>query len=87
VKRSETLASLSRDHHHGLVVAQRLVRATPDSAADARRAFLQFWASEGQQHFRAEEDILLPAFARHGSPTDDAVVRVLTDHVVSSPRG
>jgi iron-sulfur cluster repair protein YtfE (RIC family) len=81
MKRSEALAHLSRDHHHGLVVAQRLRRATPDTAAAARDVFLEFWAAEGREHFQAEEELLLPAFARHEPPTHDAVVRVLTDHV------
>jgi len=81
MKRSDALAQLSRDHHHGLVVAQRLRRATPATADAAREAFLVFWADEGQGHFRAEEDLLLPALARHQPPTHDAIVRVLTDHV------
>jgi hemerythrin-like domain-containing protein len=81
MKRSEALAHLSRDHHPGLVVAQRLRRATPDTAEAARDTFLEFWTTEGQEHFRAEEDLLLPAFARYEPPTHDAVVRVLTDHV------
>src|SRR5215207_4253622 len=81
MKRSDALAQLSRDHHHGLVVAQRLNRATDANAAAARDAFLRFWDQEGHEHFRVEEDILLPALARHSSPTHDAVVRVLTDHV------
>jgi iron-sulfur cluster repair protein YtfE (RIC family) len=81
MKRSEALAQLSRDHHQALVVAQRLRRADPETAAAARDAFLDFWATEGRQHFRDEEEILLPAFARHESPAHEAVVRVLTDHV------
>jgi iron-sulfur cluster repair protein YtfE (RIC family) len=81
MKRSEALAHLSRDHHHGLVVAQRLRRATPETAATAREVFLAFWTTEGHEHFKAEEELLLPAFARHEPPTHDAVVRVLTDHV------
>ena len=81
MKRSDALAQLSRDHHHGLVVAQRLRRATPTSVAAAREAFLVFWADEGRVHFRAEEELLLPALARHQPPTHDAIVRVLTDHV------
>ena len=32
-------------------------------------------------HFRIEEELLLPALARHHAVTGDAVVRVLTDHV------
>jgi hemerythrin-like domain-containing protein len=81
MKRSEALAHLSRDHHHGLVVAQRLRRATPETASAARDTFLEFWTTEGHEHFKAEEEHLLPAFARHEPPTHDAVVRVLTDHV------
>ena len=64
------------------------------SAVPARRrrppprdAFLGFWAAEGRQHFRDEEEILLPAFARHEPPTHEAVVRVLTDsHRPPPPR-
>jgi len=48
---------------------------------DARGAFLQFWHSEGGQHFRVEEEVLLPAYARHRPPDEAAVVRVLTEHV------
>jgi hemerythrin-like domain-containing protein len=81
VKRNAALVQFSRDHHHGLVVAQRLSRATAETADDARAAFLDFWHTEGRAHFRAEEEILLPSFARYGSATDDAVVRVLTEHV------
>jgi iron-sulfur cluster repair protein YtfE (RIC family) len=81
MKRSEALAYLSRDHHHGLVVAQRLRRATPASADAARDTFLEFWNTEGHEHFRAEEDLLLPVFARYEPPTHAAVLRVLTDHV------
>jgi iron-sulfur cluster repair protein YtfE (RIC family) len=81
MKRSDALVQLSRDHHHGLVVARELTRATPDTAAAARSAFLTFWDEEGDEHFRIEEDVVFPAYARHGSPQHDAVVRVLTDHV------
>lgn len=81
MKRNAALVHLSRDHHHGLVVAQRLTRATEETASEARAEFLAFWHEEGSAHFRAEEEILLPGFARYGSATDDAVIRVLTEHV------
>ena len=81
MQRSDALAQLSRDHHHGLVAAQRLSRATEATLADARQAFLRFWEDEGRQHFHEEEDVLLPAFARHVAPADEAIVRVLTEHV------
>jgi hemerythrin-like domain-containing protein len=81
VKRSDALKTLSRQHHHGLSVALRLRRATPDTARQAREAFLDFWASEGRSHFRAEEEVLLPAFAAHAPPDHEAIVRVLVEHV------
>jgi hemerythrin-like domain-containing protein len=77
VKRSEELAPLSRDHHHGLFAALKLKRG----AADAREAFLAFWEQEGSHHFAVEEELLLPAFARHASPDHAAIVRVLVEHV------
>jgi hemerythrin-like domain-containing protein len=81
MKRSPALAPLSRDHHHGLVVAQRLARASEESADAARAEFLRFWEAEGRTHFQVEEELLLPAFERHGSADHQAVVRVLVEHV------
>jgi hypothetical protein len=81
MKRGEFLQVLSRWHHRGLSVALRLRRATADSAAEARRAFLRFWQTEGSRHFRVEEEVLLPAYARHRPADDPAVVRVLIEHV------
>jgi hypothetical protein len=50
---------------------------------DARGAFLQFWHSEGGQHFRVEEEVLLPAYARHRPPDEPAVVRVSPSTLIS----
>ena len=44
MKRSAALAALSRDHHQALIVAQQLRRATVATAAEAREAFLAYWA-------------------------------------------
>jgi hemerythrin-like domain-containing protein len=81
LRRGEFLQNLSREHHRGLFVALQLRRATRASMIDARSALLQFWHSEGGQHFRVEEEVLLPAYARHRPPDEPAVVRVLTEHV------
>ena len=81
MKRSEELAPLSRDHHHGLFAALKLTRATPADAAAARAAFLVFWQDEGRHHFAVEEEVLLPGFARHVAPDHHAIVRVLVEHV------
>jgi len=76
VKRSEELAPLSRDHHQGLFAALKLKRGAPD----AREHFLTFWET-ARRHFAVEEEVLLPAFARHAPPDHEAVVRVLVEHV------
>jgi hemerythrin-like domain-containing protein len=81
MKRHRALAPLSRDHHVALVAAQRLRRATPENAAAARTAFLSFWHEHGAQHFRVEEDVLLPTAAAWTDPETSCVVRMLVDHV------
>lgn len=81
MKRSEALAILSRDHHHALVVAQKLNRAGDDSAAAARERFLEYWEAEGRRHFQLEEELLLPAYAAYGDARHPLVLRVLGDHV------
>lgn len=81
MKRSPQLASLSRDHHQALAVAQRLRRADEHSAEQAQAAFLRFWREHGHEHFRAEEEILLPAFAGYGDAHHPLVLRTLGDHV------
>ena len=81
MKRHAALQPLSRDHHVALVAAQRLRRATPETAIDARAHFLAFWHEHGARHFRVEEDVLLPAFAAFGDPADGRVVQMLVEHV------
>lgn len=81
MKRDESLQSLSRDHHHALAVASWLTRAGRSDAEAAANGFLEFWRENGARHFRIEEEQLLPDFARYADPTDERVVRVLTDHV------
>ena len=87
MKRSEALAPLSRQHQHGLAAALKLKRADRSDAGEARAAFLEFWEAEGRDHFRLEEEILLPAYARHGEADHPAVVRVLVEHVDLRRRG
>lgn len=81
MKRVESLTPLSRDHHEALFQAQRLRRAGEDDLAEVQRRALEFWTSHGSRHFRIEEEVLLPAYARHADPDQDAVIRVLVDHV------
>src|SRR5207248_10944350 len=81
MKRTAALEGLSRDHHLALVVAQKLERATVDTAPMARQAFLSYWAGEGRHHQRSEDEVLLPTSARHIDARDESVVRVLVEHV------
>ena len=81
MKRDEALVTLSHDHQHGLAAALALRRATTGDLQEARSKFLDFWRSEGSSHFRIEEEILLPCFARHTDARTDGVARVLLDHV------
>jgi len=64
-----------------LELALRLQRATDDDAEAVTHATLEFWRKEGREHFRLEEELLLPAFARHAGADDPDLVRVLVDHV------
>ena len=90
MKRHPALRALSSDHHQGLVQARRLVQAAQGAAASApeagdlrtaAQAFLLFWAADTRYHFREEEEVLLPAFARWGDPAAAPVVRLLIEHV------
>jgi iron-sulfur cluster repair protein YtfE (RIC family) len=87
MRRSEALRALSHQHHQGLFAALQLKRARPETADEARRVFLEFFEREGARHFRAEEELLLPAFARHTEFDQPAIVRVLTEHVDLRRRG
>ncbi len=82
MKRHPALVPLSRDHHHALVIARALRRATADTAAEAARTFLAHWEAEERLHFRLEEEVLLPAYAADGDPSHPVVVRVLRDHML-----
>ena len=82
MKRSEALASLSRDHHLALVVAQKLRRATDATAPQARETFLAYWTGHGRRHFRLEDELLFPAYAGYGDPHDPRVLRALGEHVM-----
>ena len=78
MKRAAGLRSLSEDHHHGLVYARRLRRAASAEGVDraeAARDFLGFWRADTSGHFRKEEEVLLPVYARHGGDLGREPVR------------
>lgn len=81
MKRSEALAHLSRDHHQALVIARGLRRATHETVAGAREAFLSYWSADGRRHFSLEEELLFPAYAGYGDAHHPLVLQALGDHV------
>jgi hemerythrin-like domain-containing protein len=88
MKRHPSLHPLSQHHHFALIQALEMRRAAEMSsekraAAIQRQAekFVRFWHKSGKVHFREEEEVLLPAYARHVRLDKDAeVMRVLADH-------
>ena len=80
MRRSLALRNLSRDHHQSLVVARSLLRATDDRAGALA---LRWWHLDGKDHFRIEEEILLPGWMDSCSQADAAMVtRVLAEHAL-----
>jgi hemerythrin-like domain-containing protein len=88
VKRHPSLHPLSQHHHFALIQALEMRRAA-EAPAEKRNAavgrqaakFVAFWHKTGHNHFREEEEILLPAYARHARLDRDAgVMRILADH-------
>jgi hemerythrin-like domain-containing protein len=88
LKRHPSLHPLSQHHHFALIQALEMRRAAEASAGKRNAAverqaakFVAFWHKTGQKHFREEEEVLLPAYARHTRLDQDAaVMRVLADH-------
>jgi hemerythrin-like domain-containing protein len=88
VKRHPSLHPLSQHHHFVLIQALGMRRAA-EAPAEKRGAavqrqaekFIAFWHKTGIVHFREEEEVLLPAYARHTRLDRDAeVMRLLADH-------
>lgn len=81
MKRDQALRPLSREHHVLLELALRMRRATSEDVNAVCGAFRAFWRNEGARHLEAEEQVLLPAFARRGDARSAIVLDVLGDHV------
>ena len=88
MKRHASLIPLSQHHHFALIQALEMRRAA-EAPAEKRGAmvrrqaekFARFWHKTGMLHFREEEEVLLPAYARCGRLDQDmAIMRLLADH-------
>lgn len=88
MKRHPGLVPLSRDHHHGLVMAERLVlgRSTnpradwPADRAEQAARLLDFFETDLAPHFDAEEAHVFPVAARDLVDGDGLVQRLVDDH-------
>jgi len=84
VKRHPALVALSDDHHHELVQARRLLAASagpPGERARAASAYVLVFFSETVEHFRREEETVLPLYARQPTANAELLERVLREHM------
>lgn len=85
IKRHETLKPLSRHHMIGLHLALKLKRAGTEKSRLTLEEIVQdareFWQPEGQEHFREEEEILLPTYAEFADINHPEIVTMLLEHV------
>lgn len=78
MKRSTTLAVLSREHHPALLLAKRIALADPAQRRDLCTDLPGLFARELEPHFACEEAGLLPRLAQAGG--DALVARTLDEH-------
>lgn len=85
MQRHPALVGLSEEHHHGLVWSRRLSRLSEGEAdspvKEVIREFLGVWDQEINPHFRREEEILLPVFARTDHYWAEGIQEMLRQHV------
>src|SRR5690625_638029 len=69
LKRHESLQPLSRHHMEALHLALKLRRAGTEKSdltlEELQQELKNFWEPNGQEHFREEEEILLPTYAQY----------------------
>ncbi|WP_169713766.1 hemerythrin domain-containing protein [Paludifilum halophilum] len=80
IKRPPSLFPLSRHHHHALVMSRQLKHQKEEWTV-LRKNLKKFWNQGGQQHFREEEEILLPTYSRYASVERPEILEMLMEHV------
>ena len=82
-RRHSALLPLTHDHHHVLAKVRRLKRAAEGGSDPelwrASQDFVDFFHTEGELHFKEEEEELVPIF---GVTLPPEAVEMLEDHVI-----
>jgi len=85
IKRHEALQPLSRHHMIGLHVGLKLSRAGTEesriSLSEIMKDARDFWEPGGQEHYREEEEILIPAYAAYADIYTEDITDMLLEHV------
>lgn len=85
IRRHEALKPLSRHHTLGLHIGLKLSRAgTKESRITLEEIITDtksFWQPGGEEHFREEEEIVLPTYARYGELNKPEIIEMLLEHV------
>ena len=85
-KRHPSLVPLSREHHHGLLLAFRITHGLPetrrphDSRQEQAADTLRFFQQSLTPHFSAEADILFPAIRVMQPQMSTLLDRLLEEH-------
>jgi iron-sulfur cluster repair protein YtfE (RIC family) len=83
LKRHPALVPLSEEHHHEFAHARRLLRAAearPEQRLVVASAYVDAFFAETVEHFRREEEVLFPLYARHAGSTP-VLERILREHL------
>lgn len=88
MKRHPSLVPLSRDHHHGLVMARRLILGGPSTPRDdwplapeeQARRLVAFYESDLRPHFEAEEAQVFPLAAERLTDGPARVAALVGQH-------
>ncbi len=85
-KRHPSLVPLSREHHHGLLLAFRIKHGLPetrqprDSPHEQAADTVRFFQKSLTPHFRAEADILFPAIRVMQPQASPLLDRLIQEH-------
>src|SRR5699024_3227453 len=85
IKRHEALQPLSRHHMLGLHTGLKLSRAGTEASRisldEIKKDAKEFWDPGGNEHFREEEEIVLPVYAKYTDINKPEIVEMLLEHV------